>query len=231
MTLRDNLLKATRRVLSTLGPTSTDLSGGSARTRKARTDVVYEACVFMQVVAAAARTGHAVTAVPAQSTFRVRRGPGEFWSAEAESSYVKVESQAKSFEMHLDTYVQTRSQNAKLELDILAVSGSHARSRRLKKERPSFRCVRLLVEVKCLAGKAGTSEAKEFIGIADRVKCKRCLALFVSATKLTENARNLIHGGKPMLYGHERVLPISSCRKALSDFVTFLDNQLPLAFS
>ncbi len=228
MTIRTGLHDATTAVLASIGASRTDLNKPSSGGRKARLDAVYEAFLFSEVVNVLRGLGYHPIAVPPSPVFRIRRAPGAIWTTPANASYVRFTCTKRKYDLLIDVEVMSRSPGATLELDIAGVGAGQAEECRTSRRHPSYRSMRLAIEAKFYSGSVGTSQAKEFIGIADRVKCPQCLAAFVCSGPLTSNARQLLTGSKLACFSE--VLPVKRCAAGRKAFVAYLQHKIPKVF-
>ena len=157
--------------------------------------------------------------------FAMRRHNGNVGDKDKRFSFVEVTRGRKKYELHASVYVGTRSPNANLEVDVVVISEAAGRKCRAGLQpAPSSRTIKLLIEAKCYGKAISTGEAKEFIGLWDRIGGKKRAGAFVTNSTLTPTSGNLLDGAG--LEAYAEVSPLSAHRRKERLFKTWLSARL-----
>jgi hypothetical protein len=226
MTNRKRLIDAAKPIFRRLGATSTDLNRKNAAGRIAKNDAVYEAYLFALVVEVLDSLGYSPNVMPASTTFKFRRAPGKLKSTPSRFSYVEFSANGTKYELHCDTYVDTRSSGAVLEVDVCIVDESHAQHCRSSSIDPSYAHIFLLLEAKYIPGGIGTREAKAFLGIATAIHSGSCCDALVSCSKIASNATMLLAGATPTLTPFDHVTAAKAHVANVKNFQSSLKTRL-----
>jgi hypothetical protein len=225
MTRQQRLMTALLPAIKAVGATNIDLNQPNAKGNKAAPDVFYEAFLFSLVCRALDNLGYSPNCIPVGSTFRFRRAPGKLTSSGSQFSYVEFSTPADTYELHNDTYVDSRSPGAYLELDVMIIPKKHADLRR-NLGNPSYRMVRFILEAKDFRSGVGVTTAKSFVGICDRIKYSKCVTALVTSGEMKSMGKKLLDGVASPLGAYGHVSEKKAHQANVANFISDIENEL-----
>jgi hypothetical protein len=184
---------------------------GAATSPLAAIDALYEAFLYFRIVSILRPLASSFTAKLHNNKFVVRFQHGEMKTTHHKFSYVRFKIKS-NYELHIDTFVNTRAAGARLETDIAVFTATVCDNCRGGTQRPAYSSLWMFVEAKHFTKSVSTTVAKGFMGTWSMLgRPKRSSASLVANRSIDKNAVRLVEGGGCRSYG--QVLPLKSCQK------------------